>query len=266
MAWASGVTAGLLFLGVLAFQFLPPSLAPEPHAHSAAPHDGQLAEFAAGATHLHVEFVVEPTGVVRLSPYDETAARPLAVESQSLVFSVQPLPDGEIASVMLRALPEEGRTDGLITRFVGRLPAWTVGGPLRVRFTEFRVGGERFRFEFDWQPPSAGEAFRAAFEEDQRRLFSSPGGSYTAADIRANGGRPADAAFARAAPAHDHSPKAGDRVCPISGFKAEPKFAWVVGGQTYWFCCQPCVDEFVLVAKERPGEVKAEEEYTHRER
>lgn len=262
VAWASAGVCGLILAGVVAVQFLPPTRPPDQHAHPQAPHGGQVVVFgAAGTAHRHVEFVVEPTGVVRLFTLDESATRPLPVEGQPLVLTVHAPPDGEGHPLMLRPLPEAGAAGGQTTRFVGRLPARAVGEPLRVRFTEFRVGGERLRFEFDWQPPLGAEAFREAFVGEQRRIFLSPGGRYTAADIRANGGTTADAPFARVTPVHDHAPKAGDRVCPVSGFRAEPAFAWVVGGETYLFCCQPCVDEFVLLAKERPDEVGPAEKY-----
>lgn len=50
-------------------------------------------------------------------------------------------------------------------------------------------------------------------------------------------------------------------MCPVSGFKAESTFVWVIWGQKYWFCCQPCIEEFVLLAKEKPEEVKLVERY-----
>ena len=60
---------------------------------------------------------------------------------------------------------------------------------------------------------------------------------------------------------HDLKTKAGDKICPITLTKANPKFAWIVGGKTYEFCCPPCVDEFVRTAKEQPGELKDPESY-----
>ena len=37
--------------------------------------------------------------------------------------------------------------------------------------------------------------------------------------------------------------------------KANPKFTWIINGQAYQFCCPPCVDEFVQLAKEKPDEI-----------
>jgi YHS domain-containing protein len=59
-------------------------------------------------------------------------------------------------------------------------------------------------------------------------------------------------------------PKPGDKICPVTMTKANPKCAWVVGGKTYEFCCPPCVDEFVKLAKENPNDVKAPGAYIKR--
>lgn len=263
VAWVSAGVCGLVLAAVVAVQFVPAGRPADQHPHPQAPHGGQVVVFGtAGAAHRHAEFVVEPTGVVRLYTLDEAAVRPLPVEAQPLVLTALAA-DGDGHPVMLRPDAEPGTPGGQTARFVGRLPAAAVGGPLRVRVTELKVQGDRLRFEFDWRSPLGEEGFRAAFAAEQRRIFLSPGGRYTAADIRANGGAAADAPFARVTPAHDHAPRAGDRVCPVSGFRAEPAFAWVVGGETYLFCCQPCVDEFVLLAKEKPDEVRPAARYVH---
>ena len=62
--------------------------------------------------------------------------------------------------------------------------------------------------------------------------------------------------FRGIAPSHDLKPKSGDKICPITLTKANPKFTWVVGGKPYEFCCPPCVEEFVKQAKEQPEEIK----------
>ena len=60
---------------------------------------------------------------------------------------------------------------------------------------------------------------------------------------------------------HDLRPKSGDKICPITLTKANAKFSWVIDGKTYEFCCPPCVDEFVALAKEKPDEIEAPEFY-----
>ncbi|NDG64303.1 MAG: YHS domain-containing protein [Planctomycetes bacterium] len=56
-------------------------------------------------------------------------------------------------------------------------------------------------------------------------------------------------------------PKNGDLTCPITMTKANPNFTWIVAGKTYAFCCPPCIDEFVLMAKTNPSAIKDPEEY-----
>ena len=96
---------------------------------------------------------------------------------------------------------------------------------------------------------------------DDRKLYLTPGGKYTEADILANGGVVAAEKFRGLKPAHDAKPKPGDVLCPISMTKASAKFSWVIGGKTYQFCCPPCVDEFVARAKEKPDEIEEPEFY-----
>ncbi len=98
-------------------------------------------------------------------------------------------------------------------------------------------------------------------DADERALYLTPGGKYTEGDIRANGAVTASAKFKGLKAQHDVKPQPGDKLCPISMTKANPKFSWVIGGQTYEFCCPPCVDEFVALAKETPDAVRPPESY-----
>lgn len=93
-------------------------------------------------------------------------------------------------------------------------------------------------------------------DAEARALYLTPGGLYTEADIKANGSVTADAKFKGVMSKHDFKPKAGDTICPITLTKVNPKFTWIIGGKTYQFCCPPCIDEFVLLAKESPAEIK----------
>ena len=97
--------------------------------------------------------------------------------------------------------------------------------------------------------------------EEDRKLYLTPGGMYTEADIKANGNMVAAEKFKGIRATHDVKPAPGDPLCPISMTKANTKFTWVIGGKTYEFCCPPCVDEFVRQAKERPDELKPADEY-----
>ena len=87
----SGAVCVVVFASILAYRLFW-TTHPEAHNHPPAPHSGQVVVFEAGPTHYHVEFVVEPTGVVHLFPLDESATRPLAVDSRPLIFTVQSTP------------------------------------------------------------------------------------------------------------------------------------------------------------------------------
>lgn len=110
-------------------------------------------------------------------------------------------------------------------------------------------------------PTTGGRPLSAA----DRELFLTPGGAYTAADIQANGNTGVYQKYPDFVAAHDAKPKPGDRVCPISETKANPKLTWVVGGKTYAFCCPPCVAEFVTLAKKNPKAIKAPTAYVQKQ-
>ncbi len=98
-------------------------------------------------------------------------------------------------------------------------------------------------------------------DEAERNLYLQPGGAYTLADIEANGKQTATQKFKSFVPKHDLKPKVGDKICPITLTKSNPKCTWVVGGKEYQFCCPPCVEEFVKLAKEKPLEIKDPDSY-----
>ena len=119
----------------------------------------------------------------------------------------------------------------------------------------------RFHFVFEDEsslmPP-------AASAEGARDLYLTPKGLYTAKDIAANGSTTAAEKYQGFHSAHDFKPKPGDRICPVTQTKANPQCAWIIGGKKYLFCCPPCIDEFVKLAREEPNKVKSPEEYVKR--
>jgi hypothetical protein len=92
-------------------------------------------------------------------------------------------------------------------------------------------------------------------EEEERAIFLTPAGSYTAADIAVNGDAWPSQKYRGFRAVHDYQPKPGDRLCPITRTKANPACTWVIRGQTYEFCCPPCITEFVRKAKQQPDEI-----------
>ena len=100
--------------------------------------------------------------------------------------------------------------------------------------------------------------------ERQRALYLVPGGLYSRADIAANDSMVPAQRFRGFEARHDFRPQPGDRLCPVTRTKANPDCTWIVGGQEYEFCCPPCIDEFVRLAKEQPEAVEPPSEYVAR--
>jgi YHS domain-containing protein len=116
-----------------------------------------------------------------------------------------------------------------------------------------------------WPDPRHADGMPTQIADaEARELYLTPAGKYTAADIAANGHLTAAQKFRGFRPNHDFDPKPGDRICPVTRTKANPQCAWTVGGKVYLFCCPPCVDEFVRLAKERPEELREPEAYFRR--
>jgi len=109
-------------------------------------------------------------------------------------------------------------------------------------------------------PPAPGAT--TGMEQVAKEVLT-PGGSYTQADIEANGIVSPFDKYARTmlgddANAHQ-APKVGDVRCPITGSRGT--MTWIINGRTYYFCCPPCIIEFVGKAKTDPESIAAPETY-----
>jgi hypothetical protein len=90
----------------------------------------------------------------------------------------------------------------------------------------------------------------------EQALYLTPSGLYSMDDIEANGRILPSDKFRMLKARHDFNPQPGDRLCPITRTKSNPECTWIVGGRTYEFCCPPCIDEFVQLAKSNPDQVE----------
>jgi hypothetical protein len=93
----------------------------------------------------------------------------------------------------------------------------------------------------------------------ERELYLTPGGVYTQADIDANGRTTPSVRYANFQARHDLNPQPGDPLCPITRTKASPDCTWTIAGCNYQFCCPPCIDEMVRLAKQQPQRVQPPE-------
>ena len=232
----------------------------EEHGHKPGAHGGII--FEIGRDSYHGEAIFEKGGVVRLYTLGKDEAKVQDVEAQELTAYAKAGGAAESVTFTLKAQPQPGDASGKTSLFVGDLPKELHGKPVEVTVPSLRINGERFRVGFKSLADSHESGMPAGAEgEEARKLYLVPGGIYTAADIKANGGVTAGQKFAGRMAKHDMKPKAGDKICPVTFTKANPEFTWVVAGKTYEFCCPPCVDEFVGWAKEQPEQIKEPREY-----
>jgi hypothetical protein len=231
------------------------------HGHKPSAHGGIIVPI--GRDNYHAEAVFATGGVLRLYTLGQDEGKVLEVDAQPLTAYAKAEGQTEAVPFELAPEPQPGDRPGMTSQFVGRLPDGLAGRPVEVTIPTIRIAGERFRIGFKSTTEAHADADMPAkvADDEERELYLTPGGKYTAADIRANGAVTASQKFKGVTASHDLRPKPGDKICPITMTKANPKFTWVVGGRPYQFCCPPCVDEFVQQAKDKPDEVKDPMEY-----
>ncbi len=233
----------------------------EDHGHKPSAHGGILVPI--GSDSYHAEAVFEKGGILRLYTLGKDESRVLEVQAQSLTGYVKLEGATESESIVLTPKPQPGDKDGMTSLFLSHLPKELAGKNVEVTIPSIQIGGERFRLAFKSVPSAeAGHDMPAKLAaEEEKKVFLTAGGKYTEADIKANGSTTASIKFKGIKPVHDTKPKSGELLCPISMTKASPNFTWAIGGKTYQFCCVPCIEEFVTLAKEKPADVKDPEEY-----
>ncbi len=232
----------------------------EEHGHKSGVHGGIMVSL--GRDSYHAEAVFEKGGTLRLYTLGQDETRVIDIEQQTLKGFVKIEGESSAQPFTLEPQPQEGDAAGRTSQFVGALPQGLGGLSLEVTVPNIVISGERFRLGFKSTPEQHEEAMPSKLAADEeRQLYIMPGGKYTAADIAANGGVTASVKFKGMKSSHDMFPKPGDKICPVTETKANPQFTWVVGGQSYEFCCPPCVDEFVKAAKETTEDLKPPTSY-----
>lgn len=226
------------------------------HGHKSGTHGGIIVEI--GRDNYHAEAIFEKDGGLRLYTLGKDEAKVQEVESQVLATYAKVEGGTESLPFELKPAPQPGDSDGKASLFLGQLPKELWGRKVEVTIPSIRIGGDRFRLGFKSSSDAHGEEDMPdkVAGEEERKLYLTPGGKYTEEDIKANGNMTASQKFKGVMAKHDMKPKPGDKICPITMTKANPKFIWIVGGKGYEFCCPPCVDEFVQTAKHKPEEIK----------
>jgi len=230
------------------------------HSHIPGAHGGLVIPI--GSDSYHAEALIEKDGAFRLLTLGADETRIQEVDIQPVKAYIKAAGESDATPIDMKAVPQEGDSDGKTSQFVGQLPDAAIGKTIDVTIPNLRIGGERFRVGFTTATASHDTGMPAGVSgAEEQKLYFMPAGKYTQADIDANGKLPAAAKFKGFMSKHDMSPKPGDFICPVTFTKANPKIEWIVDGKKYIFCCPPCVDEFVRMAKEEPDQIKAPADY-----
>ena len=239
--------------------FRPP---PPNHRHTEGRHGGTVV--AVGAEHYHVEALVAEGGALRLFTLGQDESRVVTVPKQRVTAYVRTAEVVEAVAIPLEPTPQPGDPPGETSAFAGELPLEFVGARLVVVVPNIQIGEDRYRFSFMTEDSHPAQMPRKVTDEAERDLYLTPGGKYTAADIRANGSQTPSLKYHGFRSTHDLHPAAGEAICPITQTKANAACTWIIDGQRYRFCCPPCIDEFVKLAKEHPQRIKPPEEYVQK--
>lgn len=238
-----------------------PAISTASHAET-TPHSANIQSFG----NNHVEASLSTSGRLtihfygaqekQLEPIDAdmppaASLLPTGEDSVTVALTAEPYP-GEPAHTSSRFIGETGKSPGQ-TGLVLTIPYQGQTYRVSWRPEQLPVGAVEGGAQTA-MPQALGSA-------EAQKLFLTPGGLYTQADIEANGNTTATAKYGTQMSAHNAHPKPGDALCPISETAANAKFAWIIGGKTYTFCCPPCIEEFVRKAKETPAKIKQPEEY-----
>lgn len=225
------------------------------HVHRDGVNGGVLASL--GRDEYHAEAVVQDDGSFSIYILGADETRIQEVSHQLLTAYAKPDDGGRSSAIILKADPLPGDAEGRTSRFTGKLPAPLLSRLLSITVPGLRIEDERFAARFTI-PPSAALTMPIAADDDRAKaLYLTAGGLYSDDDIIANGRMTAGDRYRGFHAEHDANPAPGDAVCPITHTKANPNCSWIIGGETYSFCCPPCIDEFVAMAKTNPEKLLA---------
>jgi hypothetical protein len=238
------------------------SSTPEAHAHLPGEHGGLIVPI--GQDQYHVEPVFQADGSLRLYLLAANESQVLEVERQTITAYVSKEQDSRAVPIEFKPAPSRDDAPEKTSVFAARLPEDFQKSAITVVIPSIRIAQTRFRFAFHSGTEGGNEMPQTVTAKAARDLYLTAKGLYTAADIAANGSTTAAERYRGFHSSHDFNPKPGDSICPVTHTKANPQCTWIVGGKRYLFCCPPCIDEFVKLAREEPEKVQNPEEYVKR--
>jgi YHS domain-containing protein len=226
----------------------------EKHEHKTGKFGGFMTEL--GRDNYHLEAVMKKD-VIEIYTLGKDESKLIVVDKQMIEAYIRGKSIDVEDQVNLMPKPQQGDGEGT-SRFEGKIPIRYLGEEEIILSFNIVIKGERFRARI---VIILNNRQTDLSKTDERKLYLTPGGKYTEKDIVMNGGMTASEKFKNFVSQHDFKPKKGDKICPITLTKANPKCTWIIGGKEYWFCCPPCIEEFLRLAKEKPDEIKGPEEY-----
>jgi hypothetical protein len=233
------------------------------HQHAEALHGGTIVSL--GADSYHAEALLESNGTLRLFMLGRDDTRVQEVDLQTIKAYAKQAEDLEVKNLELTPDPQPGDSAGKTSQFVAAIPADLLGKSIRITIPNLVISGERFRVALDLAANDSQFTHepmgKPVASSDEEAMYLTPGGKYTSQDIAANGKTVPTVKFKGIRSNHDDKPMPGDRICPISKTKANDQFLWVIDGKSYTFCCPPCIDEYVRLAKEQPDSLLAPEAF-----
>lgn len=230
------------------------------HRDKPGAHGGRL--IVIGDHDYHAEVVAEKDGTLRLFTLARDEKQVQDVDRQELTVYFKAEGETAATAVKLAPAPQPGDAAGKTSQFVGTLPRELRGRALTGIVPSLAVADKRFTFDFRLGSGGHEAAMPASLgEAEARDLYLTPAGKYGEADIAANGRQTAQQKYQNFRARHDLKPKPGDKICPVTFTKANPACTWVIGGQTYEFCCPPCIDEYVSLARDQPDELRPPEHF-----
>jgi hypothetical protein len=232
------------------------------HDHGAGPHGGTIVELGK----YHGEFTVDhKKKEATLYIYDGAIKKLVPLTTTKFTLSIAK----PKFQVEMKAVPQEGDPTGKSSRFVatheefgkeaeygGTISGEIDGKPYVTDFIEKEHDHKDHKDGKDQKDEKGKDD-----KKEEKKVFLTPGGKYTAADIAANGNVLPSDKFKGIKSNHDIKPAAGDKLCPITKTKANESFQWVINGKTYEVCCPPCLEELVEMAKTNPDQLKEPGEY-----
>ena len=190
-------------------------LTEEEHPHVPGAHGGIVIPI--GSDSYHAEAVIEKDGQFRLLTLGADETRIQEVDVQAVKAYIKAAGETDATAIDMKAVPQDGDTSGKTSQFVGKLPESLIGKAIDVTIPNLRIGTERFRVGFTTAVQQHDSGMPAAVTgNEEQKLYFTPGGKYTQADIDANGKQSAGAKFRGFMSKHDMSPRPGDIICPVT--------------------------------------------------